>query len=143
MELLNGKFDVTITNNNASLIDGWKGCTQAKVFRVKSLETKKHCYVKVYGAMNANITEEHALYYLLDDACTYKQAEEYKGIEDYLVNDLCYNEYIENEYGCLKKNPELLKVKKGLCEQYNKIVNMGLENKLYDLLDEFRNKYDY
>ena len=144
MELLNGKFTVTF-EDNASLRNGWDGAKQAKKYRIKFNETSKHCFVVVYGGSMAKIDEKDALYYLLEDAVTYKDANDYGNISDYLVSEFGYDEYVEDAYGYLKKNPELTKIEKGLREAYNKACNIlhGGSDKIRDLLDEFIEEYDY
>ena len=143
MELLNGKFTVTF-EDNASLRNGWKGAKQAKKYRVKFNETGKHCFIVIYGGSMASIDEKCALYHLLEDAITYKDANDYGNISDYLVSEFGYDEYVENAYGYLKKNPELTRVEKGLYEAYNKACNiLHGSDKIRDLLEEFIEEYDY
>lgn len=143
MELLNGKFEVTF-EDNASLRGGWDGAKQAEKYRIKFNETGKHCFIVIYGGSMANIDEKDALYSLLDEAFTYKDAKTYGDISEYLVNEFGYDEYTEDVYGCLRKNPELKRIENGLREQYNKACNiLHGKAKIIDLLDEFRNEYDY
>ena len=142
--LLNGKFIVTLNNSNASLTGGWSGARQTRVYTVKCNETNKHCYVTVYGGSMATIDEKDALYYLLSDAVNYINARHYESISEYLVEEFGYDEYAEDVYGRLRKNPELTRLEKGLTNQYKKAFNIiGDDNKIIDLLDEFREEYDY
>ena len=144
MELLNNKFTVTIDNPNASLTGGWKGAKQAKVFRIKFNETDKHCFVKVYGSSMAQINEKNALYYLLNDALDYIDASYSDTIEQYLVENFGYDEFVEDDYGSIKKNPELTRVARGLAEQYKRAFNIiGSNDEIVDLYNEFREEYDY
>lgn len=144
MELLNNKFTVTIDNPNASLTGGWKGAKQAKVFRVKSNETGNHCFVKIYGGSMAQINEKDALYHLLSDAADFIDARYCGDIEQYLIENFGYDEFVENAYGHLKKNPELTRVKNGLADQYSKAFDIiGDDDKIVDLINEFREEYDY
>lgn len=143
MELLNGKFEVTF-EDNASLRGGWDGAKQAEKYRIKFNETGRHCFIVIYGGSTANIDEKDALYYLLSDAVDYMGAKDYKGIENYLINDLGYDEFVEDAYGRLKKNPELKRVGESLRAQYNKACTLvGGADKLIDELEAFRNEYDY
>lgn len=143
MELLNNKFTVTF-EDNASLANAWKGAKQAKKFRIKFNETGKHCYIVVYGGSMATIDEKDALYYLLSDAVDYINTRHYESISEYLVEEFGYDEYAEDAYGRLRKNPELTRLEKGLTNQYDKAFNIiGDDNKIIDLLDEFREEYDY
>ena len=144
MELLNGKFEVTF-EDNASLRNAWEGAKQAKKYRVKFNETGKYCYVVIYGGSMASLDEKDALYYLLDDALIYKYAKEYGNVSGYLVTEFGYDEYVEDVYGNLKKNPELKRVENGLRVQYDKVCNIlnGGSYNIIDLLDEFREEYDY
>jgi hypothetical protein len=144
MELLNGKFEVTF-EDNASLRNAWEGAKQAKRYRIKFNATGKHCFIVIYGGSTANIDEKDALYHLLDDAFTYKDGKEYRDFSEYLVNEFGYDEYIEDVYGNYKKNPELKRIENGLREQYNKACNIlhGGVYHISDLLDEFREEYDY
>ena len=144
MELLNGKFKVTIDNPNASLTGGWNGAKKAKVFKVIFNEINKRCFVKVYGGSMAEITEKDALYYLLDDATTYIDACYCGDVEKYIIENFGYDEFVENGYGHLKKNPEVTRIKKGLASQYERAFNIiGDDDKIVDLLNEFREEYDY
>lgn len=144
MELLNGKFEVTF-EDNASLRNAWEGAKQAEKYRIKFNETGKHCFIVIYGGSMASIDEKDALYSLLDDACVYKDARDCGDISEYLVSEFGYDEYVEDYYGNLKKNPELKRVENGLREQYNKACNIlnGSGYNIIDLLDEFREEYDY
>ena len=144
MELLNGKFEVTF-EDNASLRNAWEGAKQAKKYRIKFNETNKYCYIVIYGGSMASIDEKDALYHLLDDAFTYKDAKDYGDISKYLVDMFGYDEYTEDVRGYYIKNPALKVIENGLREQYNKACNIlhGGSDKIIDLLDEFREEYDY
>ena len=142
MELLNNKFTVTIDNPNASLTGGWNGAKRAKVFRIKFNETNKHCFVKVYGGSMARINKKDALYCLLSDATDFMDA--YGDVEQYLIDNFGYDEFVEDDYGNIKKNPELARVKKGLADQYKRAFNIiEDDDKIIDLYNEFREEYDY
>lgn len=142
MELLNGKFTVAVHNSNASLEGAWNGATQAKVFRIKFNETGKHCFVKMYGGSLARIDEKDALYCLLSESYDYHVFKD--NIEDWLVNDLGYEEYIEDRYGLMKKNPKLKSIEKTLKAQYNKACTlMGGADKIADEFEAFCKEYDY
>ena len=143
MELLNGKFEVTF-EDNASLRGAWEGAKQAKKYRIKFNETNKYCFIVIYGGSMASIDEKDALYNLLDDAFTYKDAKAYGDVSQYLVDMFGYDEYVEDVYGNYKKNPELKRIENGLREQYNKVCNiLHGKARIIDLLDEFREEYDY
>lgn len=143
MELLNGKFEVTF-EDNASLRGGWEGAKQAKKFRIKFNETGKHCFIIIYGGSMANIDEKDALYSLLDEAFTYKDAIAYGDVLQYLVDMFGYDEYTEDYRGYYIKNPALKVIESGLREQYNKVCNiLHGKARIIDLLDEFREEYDY
>lgn len=146
MELLNGKFEVTF-EDNASLRGAWEGAKQAKKFRIKFNETGRHCFIVIYGSSMANIDEKDALYSLLDEAFTYKDANSsrfYSSIEEYLINEFGYEEYVEDARGYYMKNLALKVIENGLREQYNKACNiLHGKAKIIDLLDEFREEYDY
>jgi len=143
MELLNGKFEVTFVAN-VSLRGAWEGAKQAKQFRIKFNETGEHCFVVVYGGSMANIDEKDALYCLLDDALTYKDAIHYGDVSKYLVDEFGYEEYVEDVYGDYEKNPELKRIENGLRKQYDKACNILHDKaRIIDLLEEFREEYDY
>jgi hypothetical protein len=143
MELLNGKFEVTF-EDNASLRNAWEGAKQAKKYRIKFNETGKYCFIVIYGGSMANIDEKDALNCLLDDALTYEDAKEYGDISQYLVDEFGYEEYVEDTYGYYIKNPALKRIENGLREQYSKACNiLHGKAKIIDLLEEFREEYDY
>lgn len=143
MELLNGKFEVTF-EDNASLRNAWEGAKQAKKYRIKFNETGKHCFIIIYGGSLATIDEKDALYHLLTDATDYIDARYCGDVEQYLIENFGYDEYVEDSYGRIKKNPELTRVKKGLAEQYSRAFNIiGDDDKIIDLINEFREEYDY
>ena len=143
MELLNGKFEVTF-EDNASLRNGWEGAKQAKKFRIKFNETGKHCFIVIYGGSMAKIDEKCVLYSLLSEAVDYSYGKDYEDFSEYLVSEFGYDEYTEDVYGRLRKNPELKRIENGLREQYNKACNiLQGKAKIIDLLDEFREEYDY
>jgi hypothetical protein len=92
----------------------------------------------------ANIDEKDALNCLLDDALTYKDAIHYGDISKYLVDEFGYEEYVEDARGFYMKNPALKVIENGLREQYNKACNiLHGKAKIIDLLEEFREEYDY
>lgn len=143
MELLNNKFTVTF-EDNASLRGGWESAKQAKKFRIKFNETGKHCFIIIYGGSMASINEKDALYCLLDDALTYKDAKDCGDVSKYLVSEFGYDEYAEDAYGNYKKNPELKRIENGLRKQYEKACNiLHGKAKIIDLLEEFREEYNY
>lgn len=143
MELLNGKFEVTF-EDNASLRGAWEGAKQAKKYRIKFNETNKYCYIVIYGGSMASIDEKDALYSLLDEAFTYKNGTVYGDFSQYLVDEFGYEEYTEDARGYYIKNPALKVIENGLREQYNKACNiLHGKAKIIDLLEEFREEYDY
>ena len=144
MELLLNKYEVTDTENGVNLKEAWSGAKKGAEFEIRNIERNRTVKVKVYGGSMATVDEKCALYYLLSDAVDYMSAKAYKGIDDYLVNDLGYDEFIEDAYGYLKKNPELKRVGEGLKAQYNKACTLvGGADKLIDELEAFRKEYDY
>lgn len=144
MELLNSKFTVTFEDNASLRNAPWTAAKQAKEYRIKFNETGKHCFIVIYGGSTANIDEKCALYYLLSEASDYKDAKDYGDISQYLIDEFGYEEYTEDVYGRLRKNPELGRVERGLFKSYEKVCNiLHGKAKIFDLLEEFREEYDY
>ena len=144
MELLNNKFEVTFVNNASLRNAPWTSAKQAKEYRIKFNETGNHCFVVIYGGSTAKLDEKDALYCLLDDAVTYKDGKDYGDISQYLIDEFGYDEYTEDAYGRLRKNPKLGRVERGLLKSYEKVCDiLHGKAKILDLLDEFREEYDY